>query len=118
MFNKPSYHALILILLAILLLSACNKSMVNNKSEGKDTFTFQGKIVKLDKEHKRILIYTEDYGKVWVRIPKNDEIQNYGLDQEVGVWIEGGIEESSPAKAKASCIEKIGKLLLPKTSSE
>ncbi|PGA65562.1 DUF3221 domain-containing protein, partial [Bacillus pseudomycoides] len=31
MFNKSSYHALILILLAILLLSACNKSMVNNK---------------------------------------------------------------------------------------
>lgn len=118
MFNKSSYHALILILLAILLLSACNKSMVNNKNEEKDTFTFQGKIVELNKEYKRMLIYTKDHGRVWVRIPKNDEIQNYELDQEVDVWIEGGIQESSPGKAKASRIEKIEKLFFPKTSSE
>lgn len=73
----------------------------------KGEIDLSGMITKIDSSSNQILLDDKNYGLVWVALNKNGNIADFEVDDEIAVWIEGEIKESSPAQAKALHIEKI-----------
>lgn len=53
----------------------------------------------------RVLVDDSDDGLIWLTLPSFYDITKYEVNQEVVVWIDGGIKESYPAQATARNIE-------------
>ncbi|MFS0821858.1 DUF3221 domain-containing protein [Bacillus sp. 1P02SD] len=77
----------------------------SNKEEVKGEFDIKGNIVEINEKENRILVEDADKGQTWVALPENGNIKNFQEGQEVVVWVEGGIDTSAPASAKALNIE-------------
>lgn len=71
----------------------------------KGSFDIKGKIVEINDKEYRILVEDKDKGQTWVTLHENGNIKNYEEGQEVVIWVDGGIDTSSPASAKALNIE-------------
>ena len=91
---------MLLLLIICLGLVGCS-----DKEEVKGTFDIKGNVNELNAQENRILVEDKDKGLIWVALPENADIQNYQEGQEVVVWVDGGISESSPVFAKAFNIE-------------
>ena len=94
---KKSFILLLLICFALV---GCN-----NKEEIKGTFDIKGNVVEINEKENRILVEDKDKGLTWISLHDNLDIKNYHEGQEVVVWVDGGINTSSPASAKALNIE-------------
>jgi hypothetical protein len=92
---------LVLLLIVCLTLVGCNAK--DKVIEGQ--LDVKGIINEIDSEGNRILVNDPDMGLIWLALPDNGDITKYEEDQEVVVWIDGGIDTSSPAYAKALTIE-------------
>ncbi|WP_391205824.1 DUF3221 domain-containing protein [Psychrobacillus sp. L4] len=92
---------LILLLILCFTLVGCNQK----EDAVKGGIDKKGIITKIDSKGNRILVDDVDTGLIWIAMPDNGEIKNYEEGQEVVIWIDGGIDESYPAKAKALNIE-------------
>ncbi|MDX5475877.1 MAG: YobA family protein [Bacillaceae bacterium] len=57
--------------------------------------------VEISKAENRILVDDKDKGQVWISLHRNGKITNYEVGQEVVVWIDGGVDDSSPMQAGA-----------------
>ena len=68
-------------------------------------FDFKGDIVEISKAENRILVDDKDKGLVWISLHRNGKITNYEVGQEVVVWVDGGVDDSSPMQAGALNIE-------------
>lgn len=91
---------LIIMLLIGLVLVGCS-----NEEEIKGEFDIKGNVVEIDAKENSILVEDKDKGLIWVALPKNGNIGNYQEGQEVVVWVDGGIDTTPPASAKALNIE-------------
>lgn len=92
---------LIFLLLCFALVACSNKEAVKGK------FDIKGNIVEINDKDNRILVEDGNKGLTWVTLQENGNIKNYEEGQEVVVWVDGGIDKSSPASTKALNIEII-----------
>ena len=65
----------------------------------------KGIITEIDEQENRILIDDREDGLIWITLTDTDHITRYEKGQEVVVWIDGAIDQSMPAQAKALNIE-------------
>ncbi|MBK3495314.1 DUF3221 domain-containing protein [Viridibacillus sp. YIM B01967] len=93
---------LIFLLILCLALVGCNRK---DKDEPFGGFDIKGDIIEVDEKENRILIEDEDKGLIWISLNDNGNIKRYEEGENVVVWIDGGIDTSSPASAKALNIE-------------
>lgn len=93
----------VLLFFYCLLLVACS----NESEETKGEMDIKGNIVEVDSSENSILVEDTQKGLTWVALHENDDIKNYEEGQEVAVWVDGGIDTSSPAYTKALNIEII-----------
>ena len=96
---RKKYIYMIVICFALL---GCTQS---NAVKGE--FDLKGNILEMDEHGNRILMDAEEDGLVWVTLNERDVMSNYEVGQEIVVWIDGGLEESFPAQAKALNIEDV-----------
>ena len=92
---------LVLLLFACLTLVSCDAK--DNAVKGQ--IDRKGFIIEVNVTGNRMLVDDLDKGLIWLTLPSFDDITKYEVDQEVVVWIDGGIKESSPAQAAALNIE-------------
>lgn len=90
----------IVLLLICFALVGCGK-----KEEVKGAFDIKGNVVEINDNENSILVEDKDKGLTWIALPENGNIKNYQQGQEVVVWVDGGIDTSNPASAKALNIE-------------
>ncbi len=90
----------IILLLICFALVGCGK-----KEEVKGAFDLKGNVVEINNKENSILVEDKDKGLTWVILHENGNIENYQEGQEVVVWVDGGIDTSSPSSAKALNIE-------------
>lgn len=95
---------LILLLILCFTLVGCNQKENDVKGE----YDLMGIITEVDIEGNRILAKEVDKEPIWIALQKNGNINNYNVGQEIVVWIDGGIDTSTPAYAKALNIEILG----------
>lgn len=93
------------ILIFCMMLEGCS----GTEDAVKGTIDLKGTIVEIDQSGRRILMENKDYGRVWVKLHENGEIEEFENGQEIVVWVDGEIKESWPAQAKALNIEQIQK---------
>ena len=89
------------LLLSCFILVACN----NQNEEVKGESDIQGNIVEVNSSENRLLVEDEQKGLTWVALHETGDIKDYDEGQEVVIWVNGGIDTSSPASAKALNIE-------------
>ncbi len=89
------------IIVVFLILAGCNDS----KEAAKGQFDLKGVIQEVDSDENRILIEDGDVGLVWVTLSIHGKIDRYSKGKEVVVWVDGGIDTSLPAQAKALNVE-------------
>lgn len=89
--------------LSCFLLAACS----NEGEEVKGKMDIKGNIVEVDRSTNSILVKDEQKGLTWVALHENGDVKDYEEGQEVAVWVDGGIDTSSPASTKALNIEII-----------
>ncbi|MGN7408637.1 DUF3221 domain-containing protein [Sporosarcina sp. SAFN-010] len=53
------------------------------------------------------MVEDNELGLTWVALHENDDIKDYEEGHEVAVWVDGGIDTSSPAFTQALNIEII-----------
>ena len=94
---------LILLLIPCFTLAVCNQKEDTVKGE----YDLKGIITEVDIEGNRILAEEVDKGLIWITLHQNGNIKNYNVGQEVAVWVDGGIDTSSPAYTKALNIETL-----------
>lgn len=92
---------LVLLLIVCLTLVGCDAK--DNAVKGQ--VDRQGFITDVDVTGNRVLVDDLDKGLIWLTLPSFDDITKYEVNQEVVVWIDGGIKESSPAQTAALNIE-------------
>lgn len=93
----------------LLLIVCLNLVGCNDKDKAvKGQIDSKGIITEIDVKGNRVLVNDQDMGFVWLALPDHGDITKYKEGQEVVVWIDGGIDESSPAYAKALNIEMVG----------
>ncbi|WP_059172073.1 DUF3221 domain-containing protein [Bacillus sp. FJAT-27445] len=92
---------LLAVFISCFLLVGCNGDGEAVKGE----FDVKGVISEISVRENRMLIEDNRIGPIWVTLPENGNIKRYGEGQEVVVWIDGGIDTSLPAQAKALNIE-------------
>lgn len=68
----------------------------------------KGLITEVDVLGNRVLVDDPDKGLIWLTLPGHGDITKYEVDQEVVIWINGGIDDSSPAQATALNVEILG----------
>jgi Protein of unknown function (DUF3221) len=68
----------------------------------------QGIITEVDVTGNSVLVDDPDNGLIWLTLPSFGDITKYEVNQEVVVWIDGGVKESYPAQATARNIEILG----------
>ena len=93
----------VFLLLSCFILVACN----NQDEEVKGGYDVKGNIAEVNSSENRILVENEQKGLTWVALHENGDIKGYEEGQEVVVWVDGGIDTSSPASTKALNIEII-----------
>ena len=93
-------NVFITLLLICLALVGCS-----NKDEVKGAFDFKGNVIEINAKENSIFVEDKDKGLIWISLPENGNIKNYQEGLEVVVWVDGGIDTSSPASAKALNIE-------------
>ncbi|MFZ7942906.1 DUF3221 domain-containing protein [Neobacillus sp. 19] len=71
----------------------------------KGTIDLKGSITEIDQAGNRIMIEDKDHGRVWVTLHETGNIAEFEINQEIVVWIDGEVKESSPAQAKALNME-------------
>ncbi|MFC5604403.1 DUF3221 domain-containing protein [Sporosarcina koreensis] len=98
-------RGLSLLLLTFFILAACT----NPGEEVKGEYDVKGNIVDIDSAENSILVEGENKGLTWVALPENGDIKKYEEGQEVVIWVDGGIDTSSPAYTKALNIEILNK---------
>lgn len=91
---------IIILLLICFALVGCGK-----KEEVKGAFDIKGNVVEISDNQNRILVEDKDKGLTWIALPENGNIKNYQKGQDVVIWVDGGIDTSNPASAKALNIE-------------
>ena len=89
------------ILLILFTLIGCS----GNEVEVVGEFDFKGHIFEISKAENRILVDDKDKGLVWISLHRNGKITNYEIGQEVVIWVDGGVNHSSPMQAGALNIE-------------
>ena len=94
---------LILLLILCFTVVGCNQKEDTVKGE----YDLKGIITEVDLEGNRILAEEIDKGLIWIALHENGNIKNYNVGQEVAVWVDGGIDTSSPASTKALNIETL-----------
>lgn len=92
---------LLLLLICFLALVGCNAK----EKAVAERLEIKGIIIGIDIEGNRILVDDPDTGFIWLALPAHDDIKKYEEGLEVKVWIDGGIDTSSPAYAKAFMIK-------------
>lgn len=92
---------LLLLLICCLALVGCNAK----EKAVAERLEIKGIITGIDIEGNRILVDDPDTGFIWLALPAHDDIKKYEEGLEVKVWIDGGIDTSSPAYAKAFMIK-------------
>jgi hypothetical protein len=97
-------NQLVSLLILFIVLVGCN---VDKDDEIKGKIDKQGVITKIDINKNRILVKEKNAELIWVSLDKIGNIKNYEEGQDVAVWIDGEIAESSPAQGKALNIEVI-----------
>ncbi len=93
----------VFIFLSCFILVACS----NEGEEVKGEIDIKGNIVEVDSPGNSILVEDNQKGLTWVALHENGDIKDYEEGQEVAVWVDGGIDTSSPAYTKALNIEII-----------
>lgn len=101
--NTVLTKGFVLLFLSCFLLVACS----NESEEAKGEMDIKGNIVEVDSSENSILVEDNQKGLTWVALHENGDIKNYEEGQEVAVWVDGGIDTSSPAYTKALNIEII-----------
>ena len=71
----------------------------------KGAYDRKGVITEIDVKGNRILVDDIESGLIWIDLHENGNLKNYEEGQEVVIWIDGGIDTSLPASAKALNIE-------------
>lgn len=74
----------------------------------KGAYNLKGIITKIDMEGNRILAEDNDKNLFWITLHEDETIKNFTVGQEIAVWVDGGIDTSSPAYIKAFHIEILG----------
>lgn len=95
---------LVLLLFACLTLVSCDAK--DNAVKGQ--IDRKGFIIEVDVTGNRVLVDDPDKDLIWLTLPSFGDITKYEVDQEVVVWIDGGVNESYPAQATARNIEILG----------
>lgn len=95
---------LVLLLVVGLTLVGCTAK--DNVSEGQ--IDRKGFITEVDVTGNRVLVDDPDNDLIWLTLPSFGDITKYEMNQEVVVWIDGGVKESYPAQATARNIEILG----------
>ena len=95
---------LVLLLIVCLAIVGCDAK----DNEVKGQFDQKGFITEVDVTGNRVLVDDPDKGPIWLTLPSFDDITKYKVNQEVVVWIDGGVKESYPAQATARNIEILG----------
>ncbi|WP_318614547.1 DUF3221 domain-containing protein [Sporosarcina sp. YIM B06819] len=94
----------------ILLLVVCSTLVGCNVKDNavKGQIDRIGLITEVDVSGNRVLVDDPDKGLIWLTLSSHGDITKYEVNQEVVVWIEGGVKESYPAQATARNIEILG----------
>lgn len=92
---------LVLLLIVCLTLVGCDAK--DNAVKGQ--IDRKGFIIEVDVTGNRVLVDDPDKGFIWLTLPSFGDITKYEVNQEVVVWIDGGVNESYPAQAAALNIE-------------
>lgn len=104
MWNRTAFKkGFIFLFLSCFLLTACSAEGEEVKGE----IDIKGNVVEVDSTENSILVEDTQKGLIWVALHESGEIKDYEIGQEAVVWVEGGIDTSSPASAKALHIEII-----------
>lgn len=103
LWNYIVKKSFVFLLLSCFVLVACN----NQDEKVKGDYDVKGNIVDINSSENRILVEDEQKGLTWVALHENGDIKEYEEGQEVVVWVDGGIDTSSPATTKALNIEII-----------
>ncbi|MEH7225909.1 DUF3221 domain-containing protein [Bacillus sp. JJ1566] len=90
----------IILLLICLALVGCN-----NKEEVKGAFDIKGNVIEINAKENSLLVEEKDKGLTWVTLPESGNIKDFQEGMEVVVWVDGGVDTSFPAAAKALNIE-------------
>lgn len=93
----------VFLFLSCFLLVACSAEGEETKGE----IDIKGNIIEVDSAKNSILVEDNQKGLTWVALHENGDIKDYEEGQEVAVWVDGGIDTSSPASTKALNIEII-----------
>lgn len=101
--NTLLEKSFVLLFLCCFLLGACSNEGVKVKGE----MDIKGNVIEVDSSETSILVEDKRKGVTWVALPDDEDIQDYEEGQEVAVWVDGGIDTSSPAYTKALHIEII-----------
>lgn len=95
---------LVMLLVVCLTLVGCTAK----DNEIKGEIERKGFITEVDVTGNRLLVDDPDNGLIWLTLPSFGDITKYEVNQEVFVWIDGGIKESYPSQATARNIEIFG----------
>lgn len=93
----------VFLFLSCIILVACSAE----SEEAKGEIDVQGNVVEVDGVQNSILVEDNQKGLTWIALHENGDIKDYEIGQEVAVWVDGGVDTSSPASAKALNIEII-----------
>ncbi|HYK74943.1 MAG TPA: DUF3221 domain-containing protein [Pseudoneobacillus sp.] len=92
---------LFFLLISCLPLVGCGE----RNADVKGAFDIKGIVSEIDKENNQILVKDSTTGLIRITLPANIQVEKYNKGQEVVIWLDGEIKESSPAQANALNIE-------------